>query len=69
MKRIFIIQTGMGSSAELSSLCTEIIPEANVIQIIDDGILQEAKFLPTGLLLCFDVRPKLRKFGSKSRYL
>lgn len=43
MKRICIIQTGMGSSAELSSLCTEIIPEANVIQIIDDGILQEVR--------------------------
>ena len=43
MKRICIIQTGMGSSAELSSLCMEIIPEANVIQIIDDGILQEVR--------------------------
>ena len=45
MKRICIIQTGMGSSAELSSLCTEIIPEANVIQILDDGILQEVRSL------------------------
>ena len=45
MKRICIIQTGMGSSAELSSLCTEIIPDANVIQIIDDGILQEVRSL------------------------
>ena len=41
MKKICIIQTGMGSSSEFLSLCAEIIPEASVSQIIDDGILKE----------------------------
>ena len=41
MKKVCIIQTGMGSSSEFMSLCAEIIPEANVSQIIDDSILKE----------------------------
>ena len=41
MKKICIIQTGMSSSAELTALCAEIMPEVGVSQIIDDSILKE----------------------------
>ena len=40
-KSIAIIQTSAVSSAELKALCTEIIPEVKVFQIIDDSLIQE----------------------------
>ena len=41
MKSIAIIQTSAVSSKELKELCTEIIPEVKVHQIIDDSLIQE----------------------------
>lgn len=41
MKSIAIVQTSAVSSAELKSLCTEIMPEVKVHQIIDDSLINE----------------------------
>ena len=41
MKSIAIIQTSAVSSAELKSLCEEIIPDVKVYQIIDDSLISE----------------------------
>ena len=41
--KICILQTGIASSEELMGLCSEIIPEAEVFQIIDDSILKDIK--------------------------
>lgn len=40
-KSIAIIQTSQVSSAELKALCSEIIPDVTVYQIIDDSLLDE----------------------------
>ncbi len=41
MKSIAIVQTSQVSSAELKSLCAEIMPEVKVYQIIDDSLIPE----------------------------
>ena len=41
MKSIAIVQTSAVSSAELKSLCAEIMPEVKVHQIIDDSLINE----------------------------
>ena len=41
MKSIAIVQTSAVSSAELKSLCAEIIPDVKVYQIIDDSLIPE----------------------------
>ena len=40
-KSIAIVQTSAVSSKELKELCTEIIPDVKVYQIIDDSLIQE----------------------------
>lgn len=40
-KSIAIVQTSQVSSAELKALCTELIPDATVYQIIDDSLIDE----------------------------
>jgi len=41
MKSVAIVQTSAVSSAELKALCTEIMPEVKVYQIIDDSLIPE----------------------------
>lgn len=40
-RKICIIQTGTASSAELTALCAELMPDVAAYQIIDDSLLKE----------------------------
>ena len=40
-KSIAIVQTSAVSSAELKALCTELMPDVKVYQIIDDSLIPE----------------------------